>query len=66
MPLCHHIGLQNSCYVQDNITFNVSSILQMHDSKFLLYLTGAVIDVKYIARSKFSKSLVHKKNFSLI
>ena len=35
---CDHIGQQNSCHVQDNMTFNVSSILQMHDSKFLLYL----------------------------
>ena len=26
------------CHVQDNITFNISSVLQMHDSKFLLYL----------------------------
>ena len=37
---CYHIELQNSCQVQDfcnirdNITFNVSSILRMYDSKF--------------------------------
>ena len=27
---------------------------------------GAVTDMRYLARSKFSRSLVHKKNFSLI
>ena len=29
-------------------------------------LKGAVTDLRYFARSKFSCSLVHKKNFSLI
>ena len=29
-------------------------------------ITGAVTDMIYFARSKFSLSLVHKKNFSLI
>ena len=29
-------------------------------------LTAAVKDMRYFARSKFSKSLVHKRNFSLI
>ena len=29
-------------------------------------LTAAVTDMRYFARSKFSKSLVHKRNFSLI
>ena len=29
-------------------------------------LKGAVTDMIYFARSKFSVSLVHKKNFSLI
>ena len=29
-------------------------------------IKGAVTDTKYFARSKFSRSLVHKKNFSLI
>ena len=29
-------------------------------------IKGAVTDTKYFARSKFSRSLVHKKNFSLL
>ena len=39
---CHNIGLQNSCHIQDiyHVRDNVSlsSILQIHNSKFLLYL----------------------------
>ena len=31
-----------------------------------LTVRGAVADMRYFARSKFSMSLVHKKNFSLI
>ena len=29
-------------------------------------IKGTVTDMRYLARSKFSRSLVHKKNFSLI
>ena len=31
-----------------------------------LKLKAAATDMRYFARSKFSRSLVHKKNFSLI
>ena len=31
-----------------------------------LYWKGAVTDMRYFARSKLSRNLVHKKNFSLI
>ena len=60
---CHHIGLQNSCHVRDichvrdNITFNVSSILQMHDSKFLLYLKSTAC--QYLLSNKKSVFKVH-------
>ena len=30
------------------------------------YIKGAVTDMRYIGRSKFSRSLVYKKKFSLI
>ena len=30
------------------------------------YIKGRVTDMRYFVRSKFSRSLVHKKNFSLI
>ena len=29
------------------------------------YFKGAVTDMRYVARGKFSRSLVHEKNFSL-
>ena len=32
----------------------------------LLDVKGAATDIRYFARSKFSRSLVHKKNFSVI
>ena len=35
-------------------------------SLHLSFLKGAVTDMRYFARSKFSMSLAHKKNFSLI
>ena len=34
--------------------------------KDIKVIKGAVADMRYFARSKFSRSLVHKKNFSLI
>ena len=36
------------------------------ESKYQLLIKGAATDMKYFARSKFSRSLVHKKNFSVI
>ena len=33
---------------------------------FSLQIKGAVTDMRYFAWSKFSRSLVHKKNFSLV
>ena len=67
MPFCvnayHHIGLRHSCHVQDichvrdNITCNVSSVLQMHDSKFLLYLKSTAC--QYLLSTKKSVSKVH-------
>ena len=56
---CHHIGLQNSCHVRDNITFNVSSILQMHDSKFLLYLKATAY--QYLLSNKKSSKYIHTR-----
>ena len=59
----HHTGLKNSCHVrdichvQDDITFNVSSILQMHDSKFLLYLKSTAC--QYLLSNKKSVFKVH-------
>ena len=32
---------------------------------FFTSIKGAVTDMRYFERSKFSRSLVHKKNFSL-
>ena len=29
-------------------------------------IKGAATDIRYFARGKFSRSLIHKKNFSLI
>ena len=60
---CHHIGLQNSCsiqdvcHIQDNITFNVSSILQMHDSEFILYLKSTAC--QYLLSNKKSVFKLH-------
>ena len=39
--------------------------LSFGESK-LFELKDAATDMRYFARSKFSRSLVHKKNFSLI
>ena len=33
---------------------------------FVQYIKGRVTDTRYFARSKFARSLVHKKNFNLI
>ena len=42
--------------------------LQTHlnEEDFLINIKGAVTDMRYVARSTFSRSLVHKKSFSLI
>ena len=60
----HRIGLLNFChiwnicYIQD-ITFNVSSILQMHDSKFLLYLKATAY--QYLLSNKKSSKYIHTR-----
>ena len=33
---------------------------------FLIELKGAATDVRYFARSKLSRSLIHRKNFSVL
>ena len=41
--------------------------LYVDDEGYLItQFKGAVTDMRYFARSNFSRSLVHRKNFSLI
>ena len=45
-------------------SFNFKLLIKLN--LFLKILKAAAADVGYFARSKFSRSLVHKKNFSLM
>ena len=49
-PFCFYLGLIDILVIS-----HVASIFK-----------AAATDMRYFARSKFSRSLVHKKNFSLI
>ena len=67
---------QNSRYL-DNEALFFPQIKKNHELRMKGYVIaknsfvaevtfkGAVADLRYFARSKFSRSLVHKKNFSL-
>ena len=44
----------------------VASIKGAVTCMIVVSIKGAVTDMRYFARSKFSRSLVNKKNFSLI
>ena len=64
MPIhWYHIDLQNSCHVRDichvwdNITCNVSSILEMHGSKCLLYFKSTIC--QYLLSNKMSMFKAH-------
>ena len=54
---------------EDIVILFVSTLYSNFDSKTVsskFIIKGTATDVRYFARSKFSRSLVHKKNFTLI
>ena len=53
-------------YKCDLLVFSVSVIFGPLILFILVGFKAAVTDIRYFARSKFSRSLVHKKNFDLI
>ena len=55
----------------NSVHFTIASLtilVKMVLTKYKIWeaIKGAVTDMRYFARNKFSRSLVHKKNFSLI
>ena len=64
-------GLDSAIFTNDNIGLaNVDlGIVEFFNADavfFNINLKVAATDMRYVARSKLSRSLVHKKNFSLI
>ena len=51
---------------EDNGTHQLKDLLEEYQQFQQPNFKGAVTDMRYFARSKFSRSLVHKKNFNLI
>ena len=45
---------------------NISSFLEYHHKPLAQNVKGAATDIRYFARSKLSRSIVHKKNFNFI
>ena len=61
--------LDLSLVVLKVLMLNICGVLGISKIKFFDFsgterVKGAVIDMRYFARNKFSRSLVHKKNFS--
>ena len=48
------------------VTLNVLELRRFDSVTTFILFKGAAIDPRYLARSKFSRSLVHKENFTLI
>ena len=63
---CHHIYLKSSCHVRDichvraNTNFNVFSLLQMHESKFLLYLKSTACQYLLLHKKSVFKAHLYK------
>ena len=53
-------------YVQKGSKFNIRDDIGIFNELMETLLKGAVTDMRYFVRSKFSRSLVHKKNFTLV
>ena len=48
------------------VTLNLLELGRFDSVTTFILFKGAATDMRYLARSKFSRSLVHKENFTLI